>query len=75
MYDETVGKQIALRLASVFVATATANIGVGAFVDVSAWKSSLMAGVASVVAVIHRLAVAYRDGELTAKEAKEAFDD
>ena len=74
MYDDPVGKQILIRLASVFTAAATANIGVGAIVDVSAWKSALMAGGVAVVGVVHRLSEAYRDGALTAKEADEAFD-
>lgn len=67
-------KDIALRTLAVFVVATTANIGVGALVDVEVWKSALMAGVWAVLSVAQKLAQAYRDGQITDAELKEIFE-
>jgi|DEB0MinimDraft_6_1074348.scaffolds.fasta_scaffold18755_6 hypothetical protein len=67
-------KNIALRTLAVFVVATTANIGVGALVDVEVWKSALMAGVWAVLSVVQKLAQAYRDGQITEAELKEIFE-
>lgn len=67
-------KQILARLAGVFIASASANIGIGAIVDISVVKAAALAGANAVLAVIHRLAIAYSDGKLEVYEIKEATD-
>lgn len=68
-------KNLGARLGSVFVATAVPNVGVGAALGVDVWKSAVMSGVIAVLAVVQKLAAAYRDGKLTAAEVDEAFGD
>ena len=67
-------KQIAARLVGVFIASASANIGLGAVIDISVVKAAALAGANAVLAVIHRLAIAYSDGKLEVFEVKEATD-
>ncbi len=67
-------REVLTRLGAVFAATAVPNLGVGAALDIAAWKSATMAGVVAVLAVLQRLAAAYRDGKLTAAEVDDAFD-
>jgi len=67
-------KQILARLAGVFIASASANIGIGAVIDISVVKAAALAGANAVLAVIHRLAIAYSDGKLEVYEIKEATD-
>lgn len=67
-------KQIVARLVGVFIASASANIGIGAVIDISVVKASALAGANAVLAVIHRLAIAYSDGKLEVYEIKEATD-
>lgn len=67
-------KQIVARLAGVFIASASANIGLGAVIDISVVKAAALAGANAVLAVIHRLAIAYSDGKLEVYEIKEATD-
>jgi len=63
---------LALRLASVFVSSAVPNIAIGAALDVSVWKSALMAGGVAVLSVLYAVAVAYKkDGDLTEEELAE----
>lgn len=66
-------KAIGTRLVSVFVATAVPNIGVGAAIGVDVWRSSVMAGAIAVLAVVQKLAAAYKDGKLTDAEVADAF--
>jgi len=68
-------KALATRLVSVFVSTAIPNIGVGAVVDVDIWKASVMSGAIAVLAVVQKLAAAYKDGKLTEAEVSDAFGD
>lgn len=67
-------KQIIARLAGVFIASVSANIGIGAVIDISVVKAAALAGANAVLAVIHRLAIAYSDGKLEVYEIKEATD-
>jgi len=66
-------KSLGLRLASVFAASAIPNILAGALVDVAVWKSSVMAGAIAVLAVVQKLAVGLRDGNLSSAEITDAF--
>lgn len=66
-------KTVAIRLISVFVATAIPNIGVGAAIGVDVWRASVMSGAIACLAVVQSLAKAYRDGTLTQEEIDEAF--
>lgn len=67
-------KQLATRLVSVFVASGVPNVAVGVALDVAVWKSTLMSGVIAVLAVVQKVANAYRnDGVLTQQEIDEAF--
>jgi len=66
-------KKILVRLISVFIATGIPNVGVGAAIGVSVWRSSVMAGAIAVLAVVRHLAQSYRDGNLTDEEIEEAF--
>ena len=67
-------KKLALRLGSVFVASAVPNVLVGTALDISAWKSVVMAGGVSVLNVVYHLAIAFKqDGKLTAAEVEAAF--
>ena len=69
-------KEIAIRLAGVFLASAIPNVGVGAMVDVTVWKAALMSGGMAVLAVVQQLAVAIRaDGKITDSEMDEIFND
>lgn len=64
--------KIVLRLASVFVASAVPNIVIGAALDVSVWKSALMAGGVATLTLIYAIAAAYKqDGDLTEAEWQE----
>lgn len=67
-------KQIIARLAGVFIASVSANIGIGAVIDISVVKAAALAGANAVLAVVHRLAIAYSDGKLEVYEIKEATD-
>jgi hypothetical protein len=67
-------KQILARLVVVFVASASANIGIGAIIDISVVKGAALAGANAVLAVIHRLAIAYADGKLDPIEVKQVLD-
>lgn len=67
-------KQIIARLVGVFIASVSANIGIGAVIDISVVKAAVLAGANAVLAVIHRLAIAYSDGKLEVYEIKEAAD-
>jgi len=67
-------KQILARLAGVFIASVSANIGIGAVIDISVVKAAALAGANAVLAVVHRLAIAYADGKLEVHEIKEATD-
>lgn len=61
--------KLVLRLGSVFVASAIPNVLIGAALDVSAWKSALMAGGVATLTVLYAVALAYRDGgDLTDEE-------
>lgn len=67
-------QNLTTRLISVFVASAIPNVAVGAAVGVDLWQSTVMSGAIAVLAVIQRVAVAYRnDGVLTQDEIDEAF--
>lgn len=67
--------KLALRLASVFVTSAVPNIAIGAALDVSVWKSALMAGGVAVLSVLYAVASAYKkDGDLTEAELQEILD-
>lgn len=60
------------RLGSVFVVSAVPNVAIGAILDVSAWKSAVMAGAISVFAVVYAIAAEYKkDGDLTDEELDE----
>lgn len=66
-------QQLTARLLSVFVASAVPNLGVGAALGVDLWRSALMSGAIAVLAVVQRIAEAYRaDGQLTSAELDEA---
>lgn len=67
-------KQVIARLIGVFIASASANIGIGAAIDIGVVQASALAGANAVLAVIHRLAIAYSDGKLEVYEIKEALD-
>lgn len=67
-------KQVIARLIGVFVASASANIGIGAAIDIGVVQAAALAGANAVLAVIHRLAIAYSDGKLEVYEIKEALD-
>lgn len=67
-------KKLALRLGSVFVASAVPNVLVGTALDISAWKSVVMAGGVAVLNVVYNLAIAFKgDGKLTKDEVEAAF--
>ena len=67
-------QNLTTRLISVFVASAIPNVAVGTAVGVDLWQSTVMSGAIAVLAVIQRVAVAYRnDGVLTQDEIDEAF--
>ena len=60
------------RLGSVFAVSAIPNVAIGAVLDVSAWKSAVMAGAVSVFAVVYAIAAEYKkDGDLTEEELDE----
>lgn len=60
------------RLGSVFAVSAIPNVAIGAVLDVSAWKSAVMAGAISVFAVVYAIAAEYKkDGDLTDEELDE----
>lgn len=67
-------KQIIARLAGVFIASVSANIGIGAVIDISVVKAAALAGANAVLAVVHRLAIAYSDGKLEVYEIQESTD-
>lgn len=68
-------KQLAARLVAVFIASATANIGVGAMLDVNAGKAAVMAGGVAVLGVVQKLATAYRDhGAITDEDLDDAVE-
>lgn len=67
-------QKLTTRLISVFIASAIPNVAVGAAIGVDLWQSTIMSGAIAVLAVIQRVAVAYRnDGVLTQDEIDEAF--
>lgn len=61
------------RLLAIFFVAVVNAMMIGAVVDVSAWKSALMAGSFSVLEILRSLAMAYRDGELTKEEIESSF--
>lgn len=65
---------LAKRLTATFVAAAVPNVLIGSLVDVEVWKAAVMAGAVAVLGVAQSLAVAYKDGKLTAAEVDEAFN-
>jgi hypothetical protein len=68
-------KQLAARLVAVFIASATANIGVGAIMNVNAGKAAVMAGGVAVLGVVQKLAMAYRDtGTITDDDLDDAVE-
>ena len=67
-------KQIIARLVGVFIASVSANIGIGSVLDINVIQAAALAGANAVLAVIHRLAIAYSDGKLEVYEVKEALD-
>lgn len=65
---------LVVRLGSVFVASAIPNVLVGTALDISAWKSIVMAGGVAVLNVVYGLAKAFKDdGKLTKAEVEAAF--
>jgi len=63
-----------VRLGSVFVASAIPNVLVGTALDISAWKSVVMAGGVATLNVVYGLATAFKaDGKLTKAEVEAAF--
>jgi hypothetical protein len=63
------------RLAATFVAAAVPNILAGSLlVDVAVWKAAVMSGAVATLAIVQSLAVAYKDGKLTAAEIEQAFN-
>lgn len=67
-------KQIVARLVVVFLASASANIGLGSVIDISIAKAAALAGANAVLAVLHRLAIAYSDGKLEVSEVKQIIN-
>lgn len=68
-------QQLVARLVAVFVASATANIGVGAMMDVNAGKAAAMAGGVAVLECVRKLAMAYRDtGTITDDDLDDAVE-
>lgn len=67
-------KQIVARLVTVFIAAASANIGLASVIDISIAKAAALAGANAVLAVIHRLAIAYSDGKLEVAEVKQIIN-
>jgi hypothetical protein len=66
---------IAKRLAATFVSAAVPSILAGSLlVDVAVWKAAVMAGAVATLNVVQSLAVAYKDGKLTAAEVESAFN-
>jgi hypothetical protein len=74
MVKAMTAKLIAIRTASAFVLAATSTIPLGAVMDVAVWKTAVMAGVAAVLNILHKLAKAYRDGKLTPEELPQIFE-
>ena len=70
-------RQIAGRVLATFVYNATAVIGTASLLGgIPIWKAAVMAGLASAVQVVQKLASAYLDdGYLDEDEIEEAFDD
>ena len=69
-------KSIALRILAVFTASALGVIGAGALAGVELWKAAFMAGIGGVATVVESLAKSYLgDGELSADEINDAFDE
>lgn len=66
-------KHLAARMAATFTAAAVPNVLIGQALNVSAWRAAIMSGGVAVLAVGQALAVAYKDGKLTAAEVEEAF--
>jgi len=67
-------KTVATRLLATFVAAAVPNILIGSLVDVDVWKAAVMSGAVAALGVAQALAVAYKDGKLTAAEIDSAFN-
>jgi len=66
---------LAKRLSAKFIAAAIPNVLAGSLiVDVAIWKAAVMAGAVATLATIQALAVAYKDGKLTAAEIEQAFN-
>lgn len=66
---------LAKRLAATFVAAAVPNILAGSLlVDVAVWKAAVMSGAVATLGIVQSLAVAYKDGKLTAAEIEQAFN-
>jgi len=68
-------KPLTLRLVSVFVASAIPNVAVGSTIGVEVWKSATMSGSIAVLAVVQKLAQAYKDGNLSEEDIEEAFEE
>lgn len=67
-------KTVSTRLLATFVAAAVPNVLIGSLVDVDVWKAAVMSGAVAVLGVAQALAVAYKDGKLTAAEIDSAFN-
>ena len=75
-------KDIVVRLAATFVATALGVIGFSSVIEQTVtsapalplWYSASLAGAASVAVVLQKLAAALKDGSLTQDEINDAFD-
>lgn len=67
-------KNIAIRLAAVFVSSVLATIGAASIIGQEAAVGAAIAGVLAVMKVAKDLADAMIDGELSNKEIDNAFD-
>lgn len=68
-------RKLGAQLVATFIAAAVPNITIGQVFDVAAIHAALMSGGVAVLGVVQALAIAYRDGELTADEISDAFGD
>lgn len=68
-------RKFAIRFVATVLTAAVGAVSASAVLNVDLWKTAVAAGLMAALPVIKRLLAAAEDGEITAEEADQAFEE